>query len=90
MRVRTSTEFIKQYKKAGKKIRDKVDKIIILFSKNPKDASLRNHSLKGKYEGYRSIDITGDWRAIYKEVKQDNTQPFAYFTYLGTHSQLYK
>ena len=90
MKVRLSKAFIKQYKKADKKIRDKADKVLLLFSKNPTDAELRNHSLTGKFQGYRSIDITGDWRAVYREIKDNKENTFAYFTALGTHSQLYR
>lgn len=38
---------------------------------------------------YRSIDVTGDWRALYREFKEENP-PIAFFDGLGTHSQLYK
>ena len=47
---------------------------------------LNNHSLTGKYTGCKSINITGDWRAIFEEIN-DN---IIYFVELGTHSQLYK
>lgn len=32
---------------------------------------LNNHSLTGKWRGYRSINITGDWRAIFVEVGEN-------------------
>jgi mRNA-degrading endonuclease YafQ of YafQ-DinJ toxin-antitoxin module len=35
--------------------------------------------------GCGSIDITSDWRALYKEHSG-----VAYFVEMGTHSQLYK
>jgi len=56
-----------------------------LFLEDPFHPLLRNHALKEKYEGYRSIDITGDLRALY-ELIDDKT---AYFVYLDTHSNLY-
>ncbi|MDO8657272.1 MAG: type II toxin-antitoxin system mRNA interferase toxin, RelE/StbE family [Candidatus Levybacteria bacterium] len=90
MKVRYSKRFIKQYKKAGRKIQEKADKVILLFSKNPADYQLRNHLLYGKYQGRRSIDVTGDWRAVYREVKDENNNSYAYFIALGTHSQLYR
>ena len=49
---------------------------------------LRNHPLRGKHVGKRSIDITADWRAIYEE-KLEREEIIAYFIALGTHSQLY-
>lgn len=90
MKVKFSKEFIKQYKKADVRIRKKVDKQISIFSKNPMDISLRNHALRGEYQGQRSINITSDWRAIHREVKVADDEPFAYFTALGTHSHLYE
>lgn len=89
MKVRFSKEFIKQYKKADVRIRKRVDQQINIFSKNPMDLSLRSHTLRGEYEGQRSIDITSDWRAIYREVKVADDEPYAYFTALGSRSQLY-
>lgn len=56
-----------------------------LFKQNPYDRILRNHTLKGKYIGFRSIDIGGDLRALYT-VKNDAVIIFAF---IGTHSQLY-
>lgn len=38
----------------------------------------------GKYLGFRSIDITYDYRALFREF--DNS---VHFTYLGTHKELY-
>ncbi len=52
---------------------------------NPFDITLRNHALKGKYLGYRSIDISGDVRALYT-VKGN---VIILFAFIGTHSQLY-
>ncbi len=56
-----------------------------IFIEDPFDPRLRNHPLKGKLKGYRSINITGDWRALFKEVEDG-----VYFVIIGTHSQLYK
>lgn len=77
--------FNKQYKKL-RAIQSKVDERLILFSKDPFGPILNNHGLAGKYEGCRSINITGDYRAIY-ELVDDN---IAYFIALGTHPDLYK
>lgn len=76
---------MKQYKKLPA-IQKKVDKRLALFAEDPFVPALNNHALAGKYEGYRSINITGNYRAIY-ELVNDNT---AYFIALGTHPNLYK
>lgn len=81
-------QFRKQYKKVNVRIRNRFDIVLEKFISNPMDSELRNHPLHGKLEGFRSIDVTSDWRAIYKEEKQDEI--VFYFVALGTHSQLYK
>ena len=61
---------------------------MLLFSKNPNNPSLHNHALRDEWQGYRSINITNDVRALYKEVQigQGNV---AYFVTVGTHKELY-
>lgn len=76
-------------KMAGKlppKVKAKMTERITLFSKDPINSMLRNHALNTPYKGCYSIDIAGDYRAIYYLV-DDQT---AMFTHIGTHSQLYK
>ncbi|EKD44023.1 MAG: hypothetical protein ACD_72C00027G0003 [uncultured bacterium] len=63
-----------------------VDERLAIFIDNPKDSILKDHGLIGDYLGYRSININGDWRAIYLETDKDEV----IFEMLGTHSQLYK
>ncbi|MBI4038677.1 type II toxin-antitoxin system mRNA interferase toxin, RelE/StbE family [Candidatus Daviesbacteria bacterium] len=81
--------FVKKLKKVGVRIRKSFKERILIFSKNPYDLQLNNHALKDGYKGYRSIDIAGDWRAIYKET-QIGKEVVAYFVEFGTHVQLYK
>ena len=85
MKVYFSREFIKNLKKAPKRVKIAFKNRLEIFLKDPFDSRLRNHPLKGKLKGYRSINITGDWRALFKE-----TEDGVYFTVIGTHSQLYK
>ena len=77
--------FIKAYHKLSKKEQMKTDDRIRLFSKDPFSPKLENHALTGKYQGYRSINITGDYRAVYKEISKQEVV----FVILGTHAQLY-
>ncbi|MDZ7586807.1 MAG: hypothetical protein U0946_03555 [Patescibacteria group bacterium] len=65
MRIDYSKRFIKQLKKAPLKIRRAFKKRFALFILNPFAVLLNNHSLKEKWQGFKSIDITGDWRAIF-------------------------
>ncbi len=89
MKVRYSPDFYRQYKKANVRIRSSVDERIGIFVKDPNNSQLNNHPLQDPYQGYRSIDITADYRAFYQEIDQGE-EPVAYFSILGTHSQLYK
>lgn len=88
MKVRYSLGFSKQYKKANVRIRGSVDEKIKIFLKDPDDPQLDNHSLKDEYLGYRSIDITSNYRAIYREIQIED-EVVAYFEALGTHEELY-
>jgi len=89
MRIDYSRRFIKQLKKAPLDIQKAVRNRIELFAFNQQHPLLRNHKLTGIYEGCRSINITGDWRAIYEEY-DELFEPYMYFSELGTHSKLYK
>lgn len=84
MRISYSKNFIKKSKKLDKRIRDKVYERIELFSRDPYNSELNNHPLKGKYKDYRSINITGDFRALY--LTYDN---LIVFDIVNTHSELY-
>lgn len=88
MIIRFTDQFRKQYKKADVRIKTRFDYCLDLFIKNPMNSELRNHPLHKDFEGFNSIDITGDWRAIYLE--KENGVIVFYFVALGTHSQLYK
>ena len=86
MKILFQKSFEKRYKSLPDKIKTKIKEKNILFEKDPFDASLNNHALHGKYMGYRSIDIIGDIRAIYKFLNKD----MILFVDIGTHSKLYK
>jgi len=84
-RIDYSRSFDKQLKKAPLPIKVIFRKRFELFLSNPFHPQLNNHLLTGNYKGYRSINITGDWRALYSEDENS-----IIFELLGTHSQLYK
>lgn len=85
MIIKTTKKFDKQYAKLSQKNKANFKQKIEVFRNNPFDKQLRNHPLKGKYLGYRSINITGDLRALY-QIKGNTVTIFAF---IGTHSQLY-
>ncbi len=86
MRIRFHKNFDKRYRRLDKKQQKKVQERLKLFLDNPFNTVLKNHPLKGKYLDYRSINITGDLRAIYKYINSDE----CIFVVLGNHSDLYK
>lgn len=85
MNIAYNKDLKKDYKRLSKKIQEKFDNRILLFQKDQFDPTLNNHALRGTYLGYRSINITGDLRAIYKSVGEDIT-----FVTIDSHSNLYK
>ncbi len=85
MQIRYARLFSKQYDKAGTKIKAAFKQKLDFFLQNPFHSQLNNHALTGKLKGYRSINVTGDWRALYSQSNKT-----VVFEMLGTHSQLYK
>lgn len=86
MNVVFHKRFDKMAAKLSPKLKAQMVERITLFSKDPLNPALRNHALNTPYKGSYSINITGDYRAIYNLVN-DQT---AMFTHIGTHSQLYR
>ena len=85
MRVLTDKQFNKAYARLPEKVKVKFKQRRNLFLENDYTSLLQNHTLAGKYSGFRSINITGDFRAIYYLIEKD----LAVFVNIGTHSQLY-
>ncbi len=86
MHILFQSEFEKKLEKLPRKIKEQWKITFRLFYKNPCAPILRNHALKGKYRGARSINVTGDIRAIYDIVDEN----IIYFRTIGSHSELYK
>ena len=86
MRIDREHHFKKQFSRLPSKIKEQFRTRIIVFLKNPYADILNNHKLQGEYAEYRSINITGNVRLIYKEV----TKEYVIFAEIGTHSQLYE
>jgi len=77
--------FVKQFKKLRETQKQHFYERLELFKKNPHDRTLRDHALKGKYTGYRIVNIENDLRALYY-IEDDRIIIFAF---IGSHSQLY-
>ncbi len=76
--------FKKQLKKQSDSVREKFYSRLGVFKENPFSPELNNHSLSGKYMGCRSINVTGDIRAIYTV-----SDGMVWFMLIGSHSELY-
>ncbi len=87
MKILLHKNFDKNYKKLKESEKRSLKDRRNIFLKNQFDPILNNHALSGKYQGCRSINITGDIRAIYRVL---HNEELAYFITIDTHSNLYK
>ena len=88
MIIRYDPDFIERLKKQNVRIRKSFKERILIFSKDPFYPQLNNHPLREEWEGYRSVDITNDYRAIYIE-KVEGEDKVAYFVAIGIHEELF-
>ncbi|PIR46485.1 MAG: hypothetical protein COV07_04070 [Candidatus Vogelbacteria bacterium CG10_big_fil_rev_8_21_14_0_10_45_14] len=76
--------FKKQFKRLSRNLQDKFGIRLAVFLSEPYSMELNNHLLAGEWRGHRSIDITGDIRAVYRVENEINL-----FVAIGSHNQLY-
>ena len=86
MKVLFHRSFEKKYKQIPVKIRNQFNERLFIFISEPFNKQLNNHGLRGKYKGCRSINITGDLRAIFEVLDEDSVR----FIDIDTHGNLYK
>lgn len=84
MIIKFHKDFEKQYQKLREKLKIRFKQRRDLFLQNEFHPVLNNHALKGKYLGFRSINITGDLRVIFKREGTD-----IIFVTIDSHSNLY-
>jgi addiction module RelE/StbE family toxin len=77
--------FKKKLSKLPIKIQEKFFERLALFYDDPFDPQLHNHFLKGALQACRSINVTGDIRALYVQHSEDILE----FQEIGTHAKLY-
>ena len=87
MRITFTKKFDKQLRKSPDNIKKSFHKKLAIFIEDRYYPLLLNHRLAGKLHPYRSINITSDWRAIFRETSDGNG---VYFVSFGTHSQFYQ
>ncbi|GAA5154335.1 hypothetical protein GCM10023321_25980 [Pseudonocardia eucalypti] len=86
--IETTPNFRTQLKASPRAVRFAFADAIQVFVTDPHHESLHNHSLRDRYAGFRSINVTSDWRAVYRIVTTGSEQVVT-FHFLGTHDQLY-
>ncbi len=86
MQYFSSRKFDKKFANFPEKMKNQFIERIKIFIQNPYNSTLNNHALHGIYLGCRSINISGNLRAIYKI--QDNN--IALFIDIDNHGNLYK
>lgn len=67
-------------------IREKFIERFLMFKQNPTNPLLNKHLLHGEYSDCYSINVTGNYRAIFRYLSPVDVE----FIRIGTHSQLYK
>lgn len=85
MRYITSKRFDKNFSKLSKQVKSQATKQFEVFTQDPMSPTLNNHRLHGKWARHRSINVTGNIRAIY--IFENGVTRFID---IGSHSKLYK
>ncbi len=85
MRIDFHRNFDKRIVTLTQKQREQFRSRLIEFGNDQYKPTLNNHALKGKFQGYRSINVTGDIRAIFIPHSKSHVE----FVDIGSHSQLY-
>lgn len=85
MKITLHKTFQKHYLKLTPSQQKKFKERGNLFLQDEFNPTLNNHALKGNYLGYRSINVTGDLKVIFKKNGDD-----VVFVAIGSHSKLYR
>lgn len=88
--IKTTPQFKRDLKKVIKQGRydiTKLDLIVSMLSECvPLPVSVKDHSLKGNYSGYRECHIEPDWLLIYKITDKELVLTLSR---TGSHSELF-
>jgi len=85
MIVHLHRSFEKQFVKLPKSLRERFKKRRDLFIADPFNSLLKNHLLHEPFAGCRSINVTGDYRAIFYHENEH----VVLFIAIGTHNELF-
>jgi len=84
MEIVFQKKFKKKLRKLSPKIQNQFYERLDIFMQDKNHKILNNHSVDKLFTDCRSINVTGDYRAIFKENNN-----VAFFISIGTHSELY-
>lgn len=84
MEIKLHKNFEKQFLKLRKNQKEKFRERRSLFLQNEFSPILNNHALNGKYLEYRSINVAGDLRIVFKKEGIN-----VIFMSIDSHSNLY-
>ena len=85
MRVLRSTKFDKQFSKLPVRLQEAYIERNRLFRENRRHPLLHDHALAAEWVGHRSINVTGDYRAVYRQLDAESYL----FVAIGTHHELF-
>jgi mRNA interferase YafQ len=88
LKLKTTTRFEKDYKKAIKSGKDmtRLKRVMTWIAcEQVLPTELRDHKLVGNYQGRRECHLSGDWLLIYK--LEDDT---VIYERTGSHAELFK
>jgi len=83
--VFTTRNFEKAVAKLPAKIVEAYKERFMIFMINPHDPILNDHKLGGQLRGYKSINITGDYRLIYEVFDENSVRLID----IGRHREIY-
>ena len=86
MMINYSKRFLRSLRKSSAKIQLKFRERLAEFIDDRNNPLVNCHKLKGDFDGYYSINVTGDWRALFRESEDGRIL----FDMIGAHSELYK
>lgn len=84
MEIKFHTTFKKKLKKIPLKVQERFYERLNLFVDDKFTRVLNNHSVHKVYSNCRSINISGDYRALFEDYGE-----VVVFINIGTHSDLY-
>ena len=85
MVITYSRIFKKMFRKKDAWVQKKFGERLSMFMQDKNYPLLDNHPLDGVWLGCKSINIIGDFRAVYEEFGDEHFE----FVAMGTHSELY-